>query len=1090
MGSLKSSEDYQVAVTLDGRWILSKKQRTKMIVRDSATDEPIKKLNLRASWREEKINNVECAAKSIDGHWLILIFLNNTFTEWNLSETFGDKTKTSFLLRAVSSNSKWALRETKSGRIQVQDLKTGKVKNLEPLSEKIYHYSKGDIYKFTISNDGSFALIQGRFISGVGFWDLKDDKIIPIFDSLYKRELRSDNTTALSVSSNGKLCCFGLKTGIIYIYEIEDPYRIYSQQIHPTAVTCVAFSADNQQIVSGSKSGTINVWNWESQAITNFKLEIEVSLCIFHAKKNIIIAGDNTEQIHTFEQILPDSSLSKNNSSIAEFSEDVSLENTNIIYKNFYLKSLPETSIANLTIFGPGHLTIELYYHNRLLTRKNEFVQAYKEYNWYNFRLGEFTDGHWEEPLIFIVTVRPPDGNFLYKVYFTVSCLITDLNVWKKYARFKGDCRGDWRNYGFDTLNKNYDALKRWFTLQEELLGINYSETQKTLNKLIEVCKSEHRDVEVGILENKTQEIQNICKEEIIAYEDDSLEGQNSRPCYPYISIKLNSEDIVNPVDSEEILDPKTQEIIPFTIAVKQEWKELLDLLSILKEPSIDRLEYLTRAWGKLRSIFNIIMPWLKGNFKSLLETLRQASIPNQLTQVLGFCRTFPSLSTIKILIGFLIITFLGSISGKFAADGIYRWMNEIYPSVSDFLISWIAATGGFCVGSVVASLVGTVAFIPIFLKNFSERSLPKFLTSTFIENQKVSKIVFTFLYTLIFIAEAFIIDIDEDLLYLTEEDSESFIAYSVFFEIVLPIFLILIFLIFSIFLLFCILFCLFGIVAGGSFGASIETGLGVELGKWLTANDYWFLVLLSAISTGIGTFIGDFIERIFRQKRISSINIIYIAFINIIGIASASILAALFGAKKYLGTIFWSLAWWLVINKLDNNSSRSANPYIQIFLGVIMGMGFSNLIGNYFSDDLPTSIAFRSASGALIAVILAVPSKTGALGALGGAVASFFLSVNPPIQTAVYFLKNALATIGILFWGVVGVIVGIVVSIVVTLCFSIVGVFALTGIYLHFQKIAEDFQRRGYNSVFGFVILALVALLGSGLGLAISSFL
>ena len=274
MGLVKNGENYQVAISLDGMWIFSKQGETKLVVQNFLTGEQKQILNACSDSRRKSIHHVEMAAKSINGKWLILIFRDNSFTEWYLPEKYEDFKKEdtnlpSFFIRGVSSNNRWALLETNSGNLEtnssrnfeVLDLFTGKI--VYVIQKKYDNFDVsvdwGLWRKIVIFNDGNFVLMpirvtneSGRDSKDLVLWDLKNyPKIVTILQA-YRNELfysNNSNIFTIAVSADEQLCIVGFDNGLINIYDLKSDRKVYSCQEHKAPITSLAMSPNKQILV-------------------------------------------------------------------------------------------------------------------------------------------------------------------------------------------------------------------------------------------------------------------------------------------------------------------------------------------------------------------------------------------------------------------------------------------------------------------------------------------------------------------------------------------------------------------------------------------------------------------------------------------------------------------------------------------------------------------------------------------------------------------------------------------------------------------------------------------------------------------------
>lgn len=77
--------------------------------------------------------------------------------------------------------------------------------------------------------------------------------------SPYKEE--TDELNSIAISKNNKYFVVGGALGILRLYEFSTGSFVADCRAHSNAITCVAFSPDDKQIISTGKDGLVAVWN-------------------------------------------------------------------------------------------------------------------------------------------------------------------------------------------------------------------------------------------------------------------------------------------------------------------------------------------------------------------------------------------------------------------------------------------------------------------------------------------------------------------------------------------------------------------------------------------------------------------------------------------------------------------------------------------------------------------------------------------------------------------------------------------------------------------------------------------------------------
>ena len=376
MGSINKLGNYKVAISLDGYWVLSKSKET-LVVQNAITGEIQRTLTKRQVNKKSTLKCVNLSAKSIDRCWAILGFVDNTFEEWYLPQELNYYNQTDnppFVLRAISFDSRLALRETKRGSLQIQDLSTGEI--VHSFDKKYGGFRKDNPSDgIVFSLEGDFVLLprandpNSKFEEEIGcrIWNFSTGRITPILISyLWTTEICS-----VSVSTDGKIGIFGLFSGEIKVCDLKVGRERFTLKNHPSQITCLSVSSNDRLLASTSIDGTLKVWQLKNgEEICSFKLDTEISSCVFHPNKEVIVVGDKVENINLFELILP---LKKVQTLIIEPQEPreqiqssiIKLKNSSLI-ANLLDESRdlphPIQSLSFKGIPDIGHLTIALHF--------------------------------------------------------------------------------------------------------------------------------------------------------------------------------------------------------------------------------------------------------------------------------------------------------------------------------------------------------------------------------------------------------------------------------------------------------------------------------------------------------------------------------------------------------------------------------------------------------------------------------------------------------------------------------------------------------------------------------------------------------
>jgi len=108
-------------------------------------------------------------------------------------------------------------------------------------------------------------LDNNKFISvgqekKITYWDLRKTNPEAVLESSpYRGE--TDELNSIAISNSNKYFAVGGQSGVLRIYDFSSGRFIVECKAHSRAITSVAFSSDDRQVISTGKDGLIAVWN-------------------------------------------------------------------------------------------------------------------------------------------------------------------------------------------------------------------------------------------------------------------------------------------------------------------------------------------------------------------------------------------------------------------------------------------------------------------------------------------------------------------------------------------------------------------------------------------------------------------------------------------------------------------------------------------------------------------------------------------------------------------------------------------------------------------------------------------------------------
>ena len=108
-----------------------------------------------------------------------------------------------------------------------------------------------------LDNNKFMSVGQERKIT---YWDLRKSSAENILNSSpYIGE--SDELNSVAISNSNKYFAVGGSSGVMRLYEFSTGKFIADCKAHSAAISSIAFSSDDRQVVSTGRDGLIAIWN-------------------------------------------------------------------------------------------------------------------------------------------------------------------------------------------------------------------------------------------------------------------------------------------------------------------------------------------------------------------------------------------------------------------------------------------------------------------------------------------------------------------------------------------------------------------------------------------------------------------------------------------------------------------------------------------------------------------------------------------------------------------------------------------------------------------------------------------------------------
>jgi serine/threonine protein kinase/WD40 repeat protein/tetratricopeptide (TPR) repeat protein len=180
------------------------------------------------------------------------------------------------------------------GRVDVFDLQSGELRfglTLDDWQSSDRHWPR-----LQYSADGaSIVIITGGLHNHVEVLDAQTGE--PRFAAI-RPVLKEGPCRAMALSPSGKLLATAVNgTNAIQVWSLETGQPLCEPLLHPGdifGIYCVAFSPDEQLVVSGSKDRQLRIWNWREERIAGPTLEHQDevwSVAVLPDGKHIVSGG-------------------------------------------------------------------------------------------------------------------------------------------------------------------------------------------------------------------------------------------------------------------------------------------------------------------------------------------------------------------------------------------------------------------------------------------------------------------------------------------------------------------------------------------------------------------------------------------------------------------------------------------------------------------------------------------------------------------------------------------------------------------------------------------------------------------------------
>ena len=236
-----------VAVTADGRWVVSASEDNALMVWDLGSGKLVRTL-------EGHISGVTGVAVTADGRWAVSASHNHTLMVWDLGSgqvvgTLKGHTSGAGGV-AMTTDGRWAVSASYDTTLKVWDLR----------NKQLVYTLQGhtdEVIGVAVTADGRWA-VSASYDTTLKVWDLRSGQLV------HTLEGHTQQVAGVAATADGRWAVSASYDRTLKVWDLRSGQLVRTLEGHTHYVTSVAVTVDGRWVVSASSDQTLKIWELRS----------------------------------------------------------------------------------------------------------------------------------------------------------------------------------------------------------------------------------------------------------------------------------------------------------------------------------------------------------------------------------------------------------------------------------------------------------------------------------------------------------------------------------------------------------------------------------------------------------------------------------------------------------------------------------------------------------------------------------------------------------------------------------------------------------------------------------------------------------